>query len=80
MLNSDAQQAEYFPNHINPSTVTRSFLLSLLFKEKREKYVALYNLYKNKMKQSSIKGGKLYSVLVAESFINYIKNFVLNIK
>lgn len=80
MFNNDIQLAEYLPDHINPSTVTRSFLLSLLFNVKREKYVALYNLYKNKMKQSSTTSGKLYSVPVSESFINHIKNYIPNTK
>ena len=61
MFTNDAQLAECLPDHINPSTVTRSFLLSLLFHVKKEKYVSLYNSYKNRMKQSSTKGGKLYN-------------------
>ena len=80
MFNNDAQLAEYLPDHISPSTVTRSFLLSLLFSVKKEKYIALYNSYKSRMKQSSTTGGKLYSVPVSESFFGHIKNYVPNTK
>lgn len=80
MFINDAQLAEYLPDHINPSTVTRPFLLSLLFHVKKEKYIALYNSYKNRMKQSSTTGGKLYNVPVTESYFAHIQNYVPNTK
>ena len=43
----DEELLEYLPDKLNCSTVTRDFLLALLFNVKKEKYLQLYNLYKN---------------------------------
>jgi len=47
-FNNDIELAQYLPDRINPSTVTRSFLLALLFNVRKEKYLNLYGLYKQK--------------------------------
>ena len=80
LFDNDAELAKYLkylPNKINPSTVTRSFLLALLFNVKKDKYLSLYGLYKKKQKESSTTGGKSYNVSIAQSFLPYIENYVL---
>ena len=47
-FNNDIELAQYLPDRINPSKVTRSFPLALLFNVKKEKYLNLYGLYKQK--------------------------------
>ena len=44
----DEELSKYIPDQCNSSTVTRSFLLSLLFNIRRDKYLELYNKYKQK--------------------------------
>ena len=71
----DNELANYLPDEINPSTVTRSFLFALLFNVRREKYLNLYTAYKEKKKEYTTTMGKLYQVEVNNSYISYIKNF-----
>ena len=72
----DYELAKYLPDKVNPSTVTRSFLLALLFNIRKEKYVALYAGYKDKKRQFSTTRGKIYQVQVNQTYASKIKEFI----
>ena len=72
----DKELGMYIPDNCNPTTVTRSFLLSLLFNIKREKYLFLYNAYKKKKLEQSTFSGKVYEIDVENIFANEINNYV----
>jgi len=72
--------AKYLPNQINPSTVTREFLLALLFNVRREKYLDLYKSYKEQKKQNSTTKGKIYQISMDRAFGEKIKNYSSNDK
>ena len=80
LFDNDAELAKYLPDKINPSTVTRSFLLALLFNVKKDKYLSLYGSYKKKQKESSTTGSKSYNVSITQSFLPYIENYVPSTK
>ena len=63
------------PDHINSSTVTRSFLLSLLYNIRREKYINLYNIYKQHKKQISTGNKKIYYINIHNSFAGQLQNY-----
>ena len=74
-FNGDNELKEYIPDGCNPSTVTRSFLLSLLFNVKRNKYLSLYNKYKKiKIEQST--SGKIYEINAQSEFADEINNYI----
>ena len=79
-FNNDSELAKYLPDRTNPSTVTRSFLLALLFNVRPQKYSALYNAYKDKKKQASTTNGKIYQISVTQSFLTNIKNYTSTTK
>lgn len=72
----DDELQKYVPTPCNPSTVTRSFLLSLLFNVKRNKYLELYNKYKQKKIENSTSSGKIYEVIVGSSFAAELNNYI----
>jgi hypothetical protein len=73
---NDEELQKYVPTPCNPSTVTRSFLLSLMFNVKRNKYLELYNKYKQKEIDNSTNCGKIYEVIVGSSFANELNNYI----
>lgn len=77
---NDIELVKYLPDQVSPSTVTRSFLLALLFNVRKQKYFNIYTAYKDKKKQSSTTGGKLYTVPIAQSFLPHIKNYISSTK
>ena len=44
-FNGDAELCKYLPDKVNKSTITREFLLSLLFNVRKDKYLHLYTMY-----------------------------------
>lgn len=72
----DDELGKYIPNNCNPNTVTRSFLLSLLFNISRNKYLDLYNSYKKKKIEQSTNSGKIYEIDVNSSFANELNNYI----
>ena len=71
---------EYLPVSVNRTTITREFLLALLFNIKRDKYYYLYNIYKKEAANRSFSGGKVYEVKIKNEFANNIGNFINTIK
>ena len=76
----DEQLLEYLPDKLNRSTVTRDFLLALLFNVKKEKYLHLYNLYKNQKINQIFFHWKIYEVNIKKNFTNNLVNFVTTSK
>ena len=74
-FNNDTELHKYLPDKVNKSTITRSFLLSLLFNVKKEKYLNLYKLYKQEKANQSFFGGKIYEVNIDKDFANNIYEF-----
>ena len=74
-FNNDPELAEYLPDHASSGTITRSFLLALLYNVKREKYMKLYESYKQHKKQISIGNKKIYHININDYFIDKFKNY-----
>ena len=79
-FNNDNDLKDYIPDECNPSTVTREFLLSLLFNIKREKYLALYNTYKRKKIEQSTTAGKIYEIDANSSFASQLNRYITTSK
>ena len=69
----DNELQEYIPDNCNPSTVTRSFLLSLLFNVKRNKYLNLYDKYKKIKVEQSTTGNEINA---NSEFANELNNYI----
>jgi len=76
----DAELLGYLPDSVNRSTITREFLLALLFNVKREKYYYLYNLYKKEKMNQTLNHGKLYEVNVKTDYAKSISEFISTTK
>lgn len=76
----DQQLLEYLPDKLNKSTVTREFLLALLFNVKKEKYLYLYNLYKTQKINRTYFHGKIYEVNIKKDFANNLVKFTTTSK
>ena len=75
----DTELLQYLPDVLNRATVTRDFLLALLFNIKREKYYYLYNIYKQQQQQKtnqSVCNGKIYEVDIINNYAARIINFI----
>ena len=68
--------AQYIPDACKPNTVTRSFLLSLLFNVRRDKYLKLYNSYKQAKLEQSTTSGKIYQVEISSEQAAEINKFI----
>lgn len=71
----DIELQKYLPNSLNKATVTRSFLLALLFNIKKEKYLYLYNIYKTQKANHSYGSGKVYEIKVTNDYAQNIHQF-----
>ena len=78
--NNDHELAQYLPDQVSPSTITREFLLALLYNIEMEKYLLLYNAYKEKKKQSNTTGGKIYKIVVGNEYIGQLRNYTSTTK
>jgi len=65
---------------VNKATITGEFFLALLFNMHREKYLYLYNPYKQAKARQAICGGKTYIVEIQSSYVDNINNFVSTVK
>ena len=72
----DQQLLEYLPDKLNKSTLTGEFLLTLPFNVKKEKYLYLYNLYKNQKINRTYFHGKIYEVNIKKDFANNLGNYI----
>ena len=69
------ENRDYILDKCHPSKVTRSFIFSLLFNIKREKYINLCNSYKNKKIELSTINDKAYEIEVNGSFAHQLSEY-----
>ena len=67
----------YLPDNIQLTSITREFLLSVLFYGDRNKYLELYEEYKNIQVQKSTTGNKRFKAIVTNEIIDSLKNYNL---
>ena len=80
IFSGDLELCKYLPDKVNKFTITRCFLLSLLFNVHKEKYLSLYNLYKKEKASQSFFCGKVYEIDVTDDFEKNINEFTTIIK
>ena len=76
----DVELIKYLPGSVNSSTITRSFLLSLHFNIRLEKYQNLYKIYKQQKDNQSFFNGKVYEVNIMNNFAQSMNNFTSTTK
>ena len=67
----------YLPDNIQLTSITRIFLLSVLFYGDCNKYLELYEEYKNIQVQKSTTGNKRFKAIVTNEIIDSLKNYKL---
>ena len=72
----DEELLQYLPDFVNKATVTREFLLALLFNVTSEKYYYLYSIYKKQKANQSLCNGKIYEVSIKNDYVEKISNFI----
>ena len=72
----DIELQQYLPDTLNKATVTRSFLLALLFNIKKEKYLYLYNIYKTHLANRAYGNGKVYKIKITNDYAKNIYQFI----
>lgn len=75
-FNNDEELGKYIPDNCRPSTITRSFILSLLFNVRREKYLSLYETYKKVKIEQSTTNGKVYEVNINGTFAKELNDYI----
>lgn len=73
---NDEELLKYIPTGAKPSGLTRELLLSILAYINREKYLALYAIYKSTKLQRSTIGARNYDIKVEPNFIEKINEFM----
>ena len=71
---------QYLPNTVNKATVTREFMLALLFNVRPQKYNYLYNIYKQEKANHTFCHGKIYEVEIKNDYKANISNFISTTK
>ena len=66
---------QYLPDHPDLRTIPREFLLSVLFYEDREKYLDLYEEYKEIQIQKSTTGNKKFIAKITTEQLGYLRNY-----
>ena len=72
---NDENLLAYLPDNIQLTSITREFLLSILFYGARNKYLELYEEYKNIQIQKSTTGNKRFKAVVTNEIIDSLKNY-----
>lgn len=65
----------YLPDEPDIKSISRELLLSILFYGDREKYLKLYEEYKDLEMQKSTTGNKKYIAQVSEEMLMHLRNF-----
>lgn len=74
-FNNDYELSQYLPDSVNRSTITRSFLLSLLYNIRKDKYLYLYNIYKKQKANKSYFNGKVYEINITPDYAKNIQQY-----
>ena len=72
---NDENLLAYLPDNPDIRCISREFLLSILFYGAREKYLKLYEIYKDMQIQKSTTGNKKYIAQISEEMLEHLKNF-----
>lgn len=73
---NDDELLKYIPTGVKSSGLTRELLLSILAYIKKEKYLALYGIYKATKLQRSTVGTKNYDIKIQPNFIEKINEYI----
>lgn len=65
----------YLPDNIRLTSVKREFLLSVLFYGNRDKYLDLYEEYKETEIQKSTTGNKKYAAIVTDEMRDLLRDY-----
>lgn len=71
----DQDLLKYLPDNLKLTSITRELLLSILFYIKRDKYLNLYGLYKNKKIERATNGIKVYNIKIKDDLFNKLRNY-----
>ncbi len=71
----DPELLSYLPDNISLAYISREFLLSVLFYGNREKYLELYQQYKEIEVQKSTTGNKKFVAVVTDEMKNLLQNY-----
>lgn len=72
----DEELLKYIPTGAKLSSLTRELLLSILAYIRKDKYLALYGIYKSTKLQRSTTGNKSYDLTVQQNFVEKIKEYI----
>lgn len=65
----------YLPDNPDVKSISRELLLSILFFANREKYLSLYEEYKDLQIQRTTTGNKKYIANITEEMLAHLRNF-----
>ena len=71
----DEQLLSYLPDNLDIKSITRELLLSILFYGNRNKYLSLYEEYKELQIQKTTTGNTKYYAKVTDEMLSHLQNF-----
>ena len=72
---NDQNLLSYIPDNVPLTSINREFLLSVLFNGYRNKYLDLYDQYKEIQIQKSTSGNRKFTAIVTKEMIELLKNY-----
>ena len=72
---NDQNLLSYLPDNVNLTGITREFLLSVLLYGSKEKYLQLYEEYKNIQIQKSTSGNRKFVAIITEETKELLKQY-----
>lgn len=71
----DENLLSYLPDNPDVKSISRELLLSILFFANRDKYLSLYEEYKDLQIQRTTTGNKKYIAKITEEMLAHLRNF-----
>ena len=65
----------YLPDNMPLTNISRQFLLSVLFYGNRDKYLELYEEYKNIQVQKSTSSNRKFTAIITDEMRELLKNY-----
>ena len=72
---NDENLMAYLPDNADIRCISREFLLSVLFFGNRQKYLKLYEDYKDIQLQKTTTGSKKFYANITQEMFNHLRNF-----
>jgi len=72
---NDNNLLSYLPDNAPLTSISREFLLSVLFYGDRDKYLDLYEEYKNIQIQKSTTGNRKFTAIITDEMRELLKNY-----